>query len=217
MSLGKRLPPADYALPGSASAEDLNFSSASFGLTFAFGILIPTQGRTEVMKLHIGGKQVKEGWKILNIQPGPGVDYLGDISDLSQFADRSIDEIYASHVLEHVPSRDIPQAVSGIFRVLKRGGRALISVPDMDILCTAFISSNLSFEQKSNIVGMMFGGQVDAYDFHHFGWNFAFMRHYFSEAGFLVIERVESLGEFADTSEYRPFGFPISLNVIITK
>lgn len=169
------------------------------------------------MKLHIGGKQVKEGWKILNIQQAPGVDYLGDISDLSQFADRSIDEVYASHVLEHVPLHDISKAVSGIFRVLKRGGRALISVPDLDVLCAAFLSPNLSFEQKYNVVGMMFGGQIDAYDFHHFGWNLAFMQHYFGEAGFLSVERVESLGVFADTSEYRPFGFPISLNVVITK
>lgn len=37
------------------------------------------------MKLHIGGKEIKKGWKILNIQQVKGVDYLGDISDLSQF------------------------------------------------------------------------------------------------------------------------------------
>ena len=54
------------------------------------------------MKLHIGGEQVKEGWKILNIQKKDGVDFIGDISDLSQFDDDSIEEIYASHVFEHV-------------------------------------------------------------------------------------------------------------------
>ena len=53
------------------------------------------------MKLHIGGKEVKEGWKILNIIKNDGVDFVGSISDLSQFADNSIEEIYASHVLEH--------------------------------------------------------------------------------------------------------------------
>ena len=37
------------------------------------------------MKLHIGGKEIKEGWKILNIQKNKGVDFVGDISDLSQF------------------------------------------------------------------------------------------------------------------------------------
>ena len=37
------------------------------------------------MKLHIGGQEIKEGWKILDIQKNDGVDYVGNISDLSQF------------------------------------------------------------------------------------------------------------------------------------
>jgi predicted SAM-dependent methyltransferase len=45
------------------------------------------------MKLHIGGRQVKEGWKILNIKKDTGVDFVGDISDLSQFPTESINEI----------------------------------------------------------------------------------------------------------------------------
>jgi len=53
-------------------------------------------------RLHIGGKQVKEGWKILNIQPGKGVDFVGDAADLSQFNDGTFDEVYAAHVSEHL-------------------------------------------------------------------------------------------------------------------
>jgi hypothetical protein len=34
------------------------------------------------MNLHIGGKEKKDGRKILNIQPGEHVDYVGDISNL---------------------------------------------------------------------------------------------------------------------------------------
>ena len=45
------------------------------------------------MKLHIGGEEKKEGWKILNIQKKDNVDFIGDITDLSQFEDNSIDEI----------------------------------------------------------------------------------------------------------------------------
>ena len=59
------------------------------------------------MKLHIGGKQIKEVWSILNIQKNEGVDFIGDISDLSQFKDNSIDEIYASHVVEHINQKNI--------------------------------------------------------------------------------------------------------------
>jgi len=41
----------------------------------------------------------------INIQNKEGVDFIGNISDLSQFAKESIDEIYASHVFEHVPQK----------------------------------------------------------------------------------------------------------------
>jgi len=45
------------------------------------------------MKLHIGGESTKDGWQILNIQPKDGVDFIGTISDLSQFEDESIEAI----------------------------------------------------------------------------------------------------------------------------
>ena len=75
------------------------------------------------MKLHIGGEEKKEGWKILNIQKKDGVDFIGDITDLSQFGDNSIDEIYASHILEHVIIREVPETLKGIYRILKNNGK----------------------------------------------------------------------------------------------
>ena len=64
---------------------------------------------------------------------------------------------------------------------------------------------------------MIFGGQVDPHDFHFFGWNQVFLTHFLTQAGFSAVDRVESFGLFADTSEFKPYGFPISLNVIATK
>ena len=91
------------------------------------------------MKLHIGGEEKKGGWKILNIQQKENVDFIGDITDLSQFENNSIDEIYASHVVEHVRQQDVSKMFSGIYRVLKENGKFYISVPDMDLLCKIFI------------------------------------------------------------------------------
>ena len=64
---------------------------------------------------------------------------------------------------------------------------------------------------------VIFGGQVDNYDYHYFGWNFEFMNEYLTEVGFLKINKVNSFGLFEDTSDYKPYGFPISLNVIAIK
>jgi len=170
------------------------------------------------MKLNIGGETIKEGWKILNIQRKPGVDFVGDISNLDQFKDGSVDEIYASHVIEHVDQNNIEKTLNGIYRVLGKNGKIYISVPDMDILCKIFMDPNSSLDMKWHAMRMMFGGQTDKYDFHYFGWNFLFLNGYLNKVGFRKIEKVKSLSIFDDdTSEFAPHGYPISLNVIAYK
>ena len=169
------------------------------------------------MKLHIGGEEKKEGWKILNIQQKENVDFIGDITDLSQFENNSIDEIYASHVVEHVRQQDVSKMFLGIYRVLKENGKFYISVPDMDLLCKIFIDPKAPYKVKYHVMRMMFGGQIDDFDFHYFGWNIQFMTDFLQKAGFKNIERVKSFSLFNDTSDYAPYGPPISLNVIAQK
>ena len=169
------------------------------------------------MKLHIGGEEKKEGWKILNIQQKPDVDFIGDITDLSQFEDNSIEEIYASHVVEHVAQKKVETTLKGIHRVLKDSGKFYVSVPDMDILCKIYLDPKAPPKVKFHTMRMMFGGQVDDFDFHYFGWNFQFMNEFLLKAGFKKIERVKSFSLFKDTSDYAPYGPPISLNIIAYK
>ena len=170
------------------------------------------------MKLHIGGKQKKEGWKILNIQSKDGADFIGDITDLSQFENNSIDEIYASHVVEHVDQNKIKATLKGIHRILKDNGKFYISVPDMDILCRIFMAKDAPFKAKFHAMRMMFGGQTDEYDYHYFGWNYDFLKDYIQGAGFKSMKRVKTFGLFDDTSDFAPYNnVPISLNVIAYK
>ncbi|OGA55760.1 MAG: hypothetical protein A3G81_19560 [Betaproteobacteria bacterium RIFCSPLOWO2_12_FULL_65_14] len=172
----------------------------------------------QTLRLHVGGWQFMPGWKILNVQPGPGVDYVGDCSDLGQFADGSVDEIYASHVLEHLGYLEkLPRALAEFRRVLKPGGAARISVPDFEILCRMFIDPRYSAEQRIHIMRMAFGGQVDADDFHHVGLSFEILRDFLQSAGFSRVERVAEFGLFEDTSLFKFAGVPISLNVIAYK
>ena len=169
------------------------------------------------MKLHIGGKEIKEGWKILNIQKNDGVDFVGDITDLSQFEDESIDEIYASHVVEHIDQKNIKKTLKGINRVLKNDSKFYISVPDLDILCRIFIEKTAPLKVKFHVMRMMFGGQIDEFDYHYFGWNYEFLNSYLIEAGFKKNEKVKTFDIFNDTSSFAPYGPLISLNVIAYK
>jgi predicted SAM-dependent methyltransferase len=170
------------------------------------------------MKLHIGGEQIKEGWKILNIQKKDGVDFIGDISDLSQFEDNSIEEIYASHVFEHVLQKNIKSTLIGIHRVIQDNGKFYVSVPDMNVLCKIFLEPKAPSKVKVHVLRMMFGGQIDDFDIHYFGWDFDLLKEFLLGAGFKKVEKVKSFSLFDDTSDFAPYsGVPISLNVIAYK
>ena len=114
------------------------------------------------MRLHIGGEEIKEGWKILNIQKKPGVDFIGDITDLSQFDDKSVEEIYASHVLEHIGISLVVNAVNEIFRILKQGGRLYVSVPDLEVLTKLFLAEPEG-GNKYNLMRMIYKSSSSNY------------------------------------------------------
>jgi predicted O-linked N-acetylglucosamine transferase (SPINDLY family)/predicted SAM-dependent methyltransferase len=183
----------------------------------AAGADADADGAAEKMKLHIGGRQVQEGWKILDVQAGEGVDYVGDIRALDDFDDECCEEIYCSHVLQALPVRDIVPALTGLHRLLVSGGKLLISVPDFDVLTALFQRSDLDMAQRFQIMRMVFGGQMDEFDFHRAGLNFDFLVGYLAQAGFSGVEQVESFDLFADDSGTDFEGAPISLNVVVTK
>ena len=170
------------------------------------------------MKLHLGGLQKKDGWTNLNILEGPHVDYVGNCTDLSQFPTNSIEEIYASHVFEHLGHRDeLPQALAECHRVLAAGGQLKISVPDLKVLTAFFTQESLSVNQRYELMMMMFGGQQDEFDFHKTGMFEELLTKYLNHAGFEQIQKVEEFDLFEDSNSMRLGGVLISLNLVATK
>lgn len=169
-------------------------------------------------KLHIGGTEKKEGWKILNIQPGENVDYQGDIKDLSQFSDNSFDIVYASHVLEHVDyQKGLISAIKDIYRILRPSGKFLVSVPDLHTLSELFIDKNCNIQDKFQIMRMMFGGQVDEYDFHYVGLDDELLADALFLGGFSEVTRVGTFNIFKDSSSIQFNNRFISLNMVSIK
>jgi SAM-dependent methyltransferase len=79
-------------------------------------------------KLNIGcGNDPFPGYINLDIVPAGGVDVVADIDrDGLPFADDSLDEIHASHVLAHMHHRSFHETLLELLRVLRQGGRLVV-------------------------------------------------------------------------------------------
>jgi len=170
-------------------------------------------------RLHIGGEVRTEGWEVLDILPAPHVDHVCDAGDLSRFPDGTFASLYASHVLEHFDFKgSLAVALAEWHRVLCPGGRLYVSVPDLETLARLFLlKGRLSPDERFFVMRMMFGGHVDQHDYHLVGLDEELLARYLRQAGFSNIRRVDSLGQFDDTSAMVFAGKAISLNMIAEK
>lgn len=82
-----------------------------------------------IKKLNIGcGKDIKKGYANLDSVKLPGIDKVHDLNKFPwPFKDNEFDEIYASHVLEHLDS--IIKPIEEIWRISKNNARIRIEVP----------------------------------------------------------------------------------------
>lgn len=103
--------------------------------------------RQGVTRLNLGsGRKPKEGFV--------SVDGLfdQDIYPLPH-ADNSVDEIYASHCLEHFSHRDTEKVLREWVRVLKPGGRLRLAVPDFRAICSEYLRGEKQFDLNGFVMG----------------------------------------------------------------
>jgi predicted SAM-dependent methyltransferase len=153
------------------------------------------------------------GFKVVDLRDG--ADYQRDVSDLSIFADHSVEEIYSSNVLEHFPiARTVP-VLKEWHRVLKPRGKLWLSVPDFDACVRLYKHSGLT----EWVQYLIWGDQKHPLNFHYINFTFATAAKALYEAGFRDAKRVLHLpygihdaSEHLDNQERKP----ISLNVEAT-
>ncbi len=81
------------------------------------------------MKLNLGcGLDIKKGYVNLDSVKLPGVEIIWDLDKTPYpFKNGTFEEIYASHVLEHV--KDLSVTLDELCRISKKGGRLIVRVP----------------------------------------------------------------------------------------
>lgn len=80
-------------------------------------------------------------WFNCDLYNTKNADVKCDIRKLT-FKDETLDEIYNSHVLEHVNFREAFEVLKEWKRVLKIGGKLITETPDLLESCRKFVDSN---------------------------------------------------------------------------
>lgn len=151
----------------------------------------------KVVKLHLGcGTKRLEGYVNVDIMSNECVDLVQNIATLDSFADGSVDEIYACHVLEHFKRNEYLLVLKEWSRVLKKGGVLRIAVPDFDSVIQEYNQS----KNLKQLHGLLYGGQDYDYNFHYLAYNFEFLSESLKEVGIENVERY-------DWKEFLPEGF----------
>jgi SAM-dependent methyltransferase len=151
----------------------------------------------DVVRLNIGAGDVPiDGFTSVDRKNGQEAYPLG-------YADDSVDEIRASHILEHFGHSEVALVLQDWIRALKPGGRIRLSVPDFAVIAERY---HRRLAPSKEIFGYVFGGQVDEDDFHRSGYNETSLRSLMQWAG---LERIDRWCSNVDDCAQ----LPISLNL----
>lgn len=139
------------------------------------------------LKLNLGGRESRiPGFLNIDLTPGPNVDIISDVSSLKSVDNQSVSEIYVSHVLEHFHHTKTQDVLKEWLRVLKPGGKAYISVPDMKVISQLV----LDFGWCDWLRNITYGDQTDEFAFHYNGFDYAFLAKELVTAGFSDVRKL---------------------------
>lgn len=75
---------------------------------------------------HAGWREIR-----LDIDPDVNPDVISSITDMRAISDGAVDAVYSSHNIEHLYPHEVPLALAEMHRVLKPGGFAFVTLPDL--------------------------------------------------------------------------------------
>lgn len=95
-------------------------------------------------------------------------DVVCDARDLAYFSDGEVDVIVLEHVLEHFVLPDASKVIGACYRVLREGGRLIISLPDIRALAQRWLLGKI--DDYIFFVNCMGAYQGEPGDCHKWHW-----------------------------------------------
>jgi len=140
------------------------------------------------MKLHLGcGSKFIPGFVHVDLLEHPHIDFRVPVNRLTFAQDKSVELIYASHVLEHFGRNEVDQVLQEWFRVLKDGGILRIAVPDFEAVSYRYQKTG----ELQELIGLVSGGQRNEYDYHKMVFDEKLLREKLLCAGFISVSRYD--------------------------
>jgi predicted SAM-dependent methyltransferase len=101
------------------------------------------------------------------------------------FYDESVDFVYSSHLLEHLFRDDAEKLVQEMFRVLKKGGRARMCLPDLEFAVACYGEGKKEFLLDNFPISRKAGCRYS----HKYAYDFEMLKSLFLKAGVSKVER----------------------------
>ena len=139
----------------------------------------------EKIKINLGcGNDIKPGYINIDRYNNTGrVDMKCDIGDLP-FDDKTVDEIFTSHVFEHIGIMDMYGVLTEWRRVLKDNGCLVLYLPDLEHEVNIWV--NAPDDKKWLDVHRIFGSQTHPGNTHFCGFNTGSLKSFLEGFNFQV-------------------------------
>ena len=142
------------------------------------------------LQLHLGCGNIRlPGFINIDCRYQHAVDKVDNIRYLRSYSNESIDFIYCAGVLEHFNRHEYIHVLERWFELLKNGGKLRLSVPDFD----AIIKRYQKTKDLNDLMGMLYGGQDYADNFHHYIWTFNTLKNDLIKVGFKTVYQYNPL------------------------
>ncbi len=163
------------------------------------------------LKLHLGcGPNVIPGWVNIDAEEIPGAERL-DLREKLPYESESVDFVFSEHFIEHIDREDAERLVSECFRVLKPGGVARFSCPDLRKLIDEYLAGRTTEWSEMNWLPETPCRMVNEFFRlwgHRFMYDFDELKNLFLNSGFFAVSRVShKISDYPelDNLESRPF------------